>query len=119
MEYLGSMRTGTRICALAWLRYLFSTHDMLYLTTLQHLLQLITYPEATNGDSSTIIYQITGQAEGWKLNKCALQPSPSNACKVKFVFECVKVSLFGMGSVIHFSKANENQWQDEPYSRMA
>jgi len=52
--------TGTRICTLVQHRLPFSTHNVLYPTTQQCLLQLATGPKASNGAGPTIIYQLTG-----------------------------------------------------------
>jgi hypothetical protein len=98
--------TGTRIRTLVQHRIPFSTHDVLYLTTLQCLLQLATHPKASNVASPTIIYWLTRRRERRLLHVSALQPSPSNACQVKFVFERVKASLFGTVSVFHISELN-------------
>jgi hypothetical protein len=80
----------------------FTTHHVLYLTTLQCLLQLATRPKASNGAVPTIIYPLTRQREGRLLHVSALQPNPSNACQVKSIFESVKASLFGIVSVSYF-----------------
>ena len=98
--------TGTRIRTLVRHRIPFSTHDVLYLTTLQCLLQLATRPKASNGAGPTIIYQLWRQRERRLLHVSALQPSPSNACQVKITFESVKASLFGTVSVFHISEVN-------------
>jgi hypothetical protein len=98
--------TGTRIRTLIWHRIPFSTHDVLYLTTLQCLLQLATRPKASKGAGPTIIYRLTRRREWRKLHLSALQPSPSNTCQVEFVFESVKASLLGTVSVFHISEVN-------------
>jgi len=85
--------TGTRICTLVWHWIPFSTHVVLYLTTIQCLLQLATRPKASNGAGPTIIYRLTRWRERRLLHISALQPSPSNACQVKFIFESVKASV--------------------------
>jgi hypothetical protein len=98
--------TGTRIGTLVRHRIPFSTHNLLYLTTLQCLLQLATRPKASNGAGLTILYWLTRRREWRLLHVSAQQPSPSNACQVKFVFESVKASLFGTVSVFHISEVN-------------
>jgi hypothetical protein len=98
--------TGTRIRTLVWHRIPFSTHNVLYLTTLQCLLQLATRPKASNGAGPTTIYQLTRRRMRRLLHVLALQPSPSNAGQLKFVFESVKASLFGTVSVFHISEVN-------------
>jgi hypothetical protein len=96
--------TGTRIRTLVRHRIPFSTHDILYLTTLPCLLQLATRPKASNGAGSTIIYPLTRRRERRLLHVSALQPSPSTVCQVKFGFKSVKASLFGTVSVFHISE---------------
>jgi hypothetical protein len=98
--------TGTRIHTLIRHRIPFSTHDVLYVTTLQCLLQCATGPKASMGAGPTILYGLTRRRERRLLHTLALQPSPSNACQVKFVFESVKTSLFGTVSVFHISEVN-------------
>jgi len=80
----------------------FCTHHILYLTTLQCLLQLATHPKALNGAILTIIYGLMSRRDGQLLHVSALQPSPSKLCKVKSVFERVKASLLGIVSVLYF-----------------
>jgi len=98
--------TGTRIRTLVRHIIPFSTHNVLYLTTLQCLLQLATRPKASNGAGRTIIYRLTRRRERRLLHVSALQASPSKACQVEFVFESVKASLFGTESVFHISEVN-------------
>jgi hypothetical protein len=98
--------TGTRIRTLVRHRIPFSTHDVLYLTTLHCLLQLASRPKASNGAGPTIIYRLPRRREPRLLHVSALQPNPSNAYQVKFVFESVKASLFGTVSVSHISEVN-------------
>jgi len=45
LEYFGTTFTGNRICTLVWHIFPFSTHDVLYLTTLNWLLQLAPHPK--------------------------------------------------------------------------
>jgi len=98
--------TGTRIRTLVQHRIPFSTHDVLYPTTLQCLLQLATRHKASNGASPTLIYQFTRRIERRLLHISALPPNPSNVCQVKFVFKSVKASLLGTVSFFHISEVN-------------
>jgi hypothetical protein len=81
---------------------IFSTHDILYLTTQQCLLRLATRPKAWNGLVPMIVYRLTRRREGWLLHISTLHRSPSNTCQVKSVFESVKPSMFGIVSVSYF-----------------
>jgi len=80
----------------------FFTHDVLYLTTLQCLLQRATEPKASNGAVPTIRYRLTRRREGWLLHVSALQPSPSNRCHEKSIFVSIKASLFGIVCLSYF-----------------
>ena len=98
--------TSTRIRTLVQHRIPFSTHDVLNLTTLQCLLQLATHHKASYCAGPTMIYRLTRRREQRLLHVPALQPSPSNACQVTFVFESVKASLFGTEIAVHISEVN-------------
>jgi hypothetical protein len=103
--------TGTRIRTLVQHRIPFATHDVLDLTTLQWQLQLATRPKDSNGAGPMIIYRLTRRTKRRLLLVSTLQPSPSNACQVKFLFECIKASLFGTVSVFLISEVNTDKQQ--------
>jgi hypothetical protein len=111
MEYFGSTITGTRIHTLEWLRIPFSTHDVLYRSTLQCLLQLATDPKASYVASLMIISQLTKRRERQLLYVVNLLPGTSNACQVKLVFERVEASHFSMVSLPHISQSNIHKWE--------
>jgi len=98
--------TGTRIRTPVRHRIPFSTHNVLFLPTLQCLLQLATCPKASNSASPKMIYQLMRRRDHRLLHVSALQPSPSQACQIKPVFESVEASLFGTVSVFHISEVN-------------
>jgi hypothetical protein len=100
--------TGTRNCTLIRHRIPFSAHDILYLTTLQCLLQLATCPEASKVAGPMIISQSTRQRQRRLLHVSTLQQRASNACQVKFVFKSLKASVFGTVSVFHISELNSH-----------
>lgn len=119
MEYISRTITGSQICTLIQHWIPFTTHNVLYQTSVQCVQQLPTRPKASNGGGPTIIYSLMRWRQRWLLQMPALQPIPLNTCQAKVVFKRMIAFLICTVSVTDFSKTNTQYQQSWVYNWVA